>query len=40
MRDKITIYRLALRYWFQGDDWKDAVLFARAIVENFRKPKC
>jgi hypothetical protein len=29
-------YRLAIKYWLQGDDWKDAVIYAKRIIDGFR----
>lgn len=33
----IDTYRLAIRYWLEGDDWADAVTFAKRIVYGFRR---
>lgn len=33
----IDTYRLAIRYWLEGDDWPDAVTFAKRIVYGFRR---
>lgn len=30
-------YFLAIKYWLQGDDWDDAMAFAKRITEGFRK---
>ena len=35
LADKFQLYWLALNYWLDGDDWCDAVMFARRIVEGF-----
>ena len=32
----ISLYRLAIKYWLQGDEWGDALIFARRIVYGFR----
>ena len=31
-----AIYRLAIKYWYQGDTWEDAVEFAKRIVNGFK----
>ena len=36
MLEKIRIYVLAVKYWFNGDDWDEAVEFAKFIVEGFK----
>jgi len=36
MRKKIRIYILALKYWFQGDTWVDAVKYAKALIHGFK----
>lgn len=33
---KIRVYCLAVKYWLQGDTWRFAVEYARAIVEGWR----
>ena len=33
----MTVYLLAIKYWLQGDDWKDALECARFIVEGFKQ---
>ena len=33
--DYIRIYYLAIKYWFQGDDWKGAVSYATLIVKGW-----
>lgn len=33
----LDTYRLAVRYWLEGDDWHDAVTFAKRIVYGFRR---
>ena len=35
--NKLRIYSLAVKYCFQGDEWAEAVKYARAIVEGFKK---
>ena len=35
----VRIYCLAIKYWFQGDDWKKAVEYSKALVEGWRSPK-
>jgi hypothetical protein len=40
MRDTYNTYRLAVKYWLQGDEWAHAVTFAKRIVKGFRRPKC
>jgi hypothetical protein len=30
------VYFLAAKYWIQGQDWGDAVIFAKRIVNGFR----
>ena len=32
--DKITIVVLAIKYWCQGEDWRDALIIARNLVEE------
>lgn len=32
-------YKLAIKYWLQGDSWLNAKIYARTIVRGFRKPK-
>jgi len=34
---KIDIFFLSIKYWFQGDTWKEAKEFAIALVEGFKK---
>jgi hypothetical protein len=29
---KIRVYALAVKYWFQGDDWKFAKEYAESLV--------
>lgn len=36
MKDKISIYLLAIKYWSQGDSWKEAKEFAETIVLGFK----
>jgi len=36
--DKIRIYTLAIKYYFNGDDWEFAVEYATRLVEGFKKP--
>lgn len=33
----LDTYRLAIRYWLEGDDWVGAVIFAKRIVYGFRR---
>lgn len=33
----IEVYLLAIKYWFQGDDWDGAVIYAKRIVNGFRR---
>lgn len=33
----LDTYLLAIKYWLQGDDWDDAVIFAKRIVYGFKK---
>lgn len=33
----IDTYRLAIRYWLEGDDWTEAVTYAKRIVYGFRQ---
>ena len=35
--DKIKIFILTLKYWMQGDPWKEAKEFATVIVTRWRK---
>lgn len=30
--EKVRVYILALKYWFQGDDWKFAKEYAESLV--------
>ena len=32
-----SIYWLAIKYWAQGDDWEEAVTYAKFIVNGFKK---
>ena len=32
-------YKLAIKYWLQGDKWEDAVHYAKALIYGFRKLK-
>lgn len=34
--NKIRIYYLALKYWIQGDEWRFAVEYAKAIVKGWK----
>ena len=34
--DKIRIFFLAVKYWFSGDDWDEAIEFAKVIVTRWR----
>jgi len=36
MLKKIDIYRLAVKYWIQGQDWKESVEYAQALVIGWR----
>lgn len=36
MLDKIRIYKLAVRYWLSGDEWKFAVEYAESLVKGFK----
>ena len=36
MFDKIRMFILAAKYWMRGDDWDEAVEFAKFIVEGFK----
>ncbi len=36
MIKKLTIYYLAIKYWYCGDDWEYAKEFARFVVNGFR----
>lgn len=31
------IYKLAIKYWLSGDEWDEAVSYAKFIVNGFRK---
>lgn len=33
----VDTYVLAIKYWLSGDDWVDAVSFAKKIVKGFKK---
>jgi len=37
MFDWFWIYVYAIKYWYQGDEWRDAVEYATAIVKGFKK---
>ena len=37
MRDWFYIHLLAVKYWVQGDAWQEAVEYATALVQGFRK---
>jgi len=39
MKNTIRIYALAIKYWFQGDDWPKAVEYATALVKGWKRPK-
>lgn len=32
----LDTYRLAIKYWLQGDDWHEAVALAKRIVYGFK----
>lgn len=34
---KLDMYFLAVKYYFQGDSWKDAVTYAKTLTHGFRK---
>jgi len=36
VRKKIKIYILAIKYWFQGDPWTEAIKYAEALVHGFK----
>lgn len=36
MIKRIDILILAMKYWFQGDSWADAVVYAKRIVKGFK----
>ena len=36
--NKIRIYILAIKYYFNGDNWESAVEFATRLVKGFKKP--
>ena len=38
-REKFRIYALAVKYWFRGDEWAEAVNYAAALVKGFKKRK-
>ena len=33
----LNMYRLAIKYYFQGDSWESAIAFAERIVYGFKK---
>lgn len=33
----LNIYILAIKYYLQGDDWEEAVNYAKFIVNGFKK---
>lgn len=35
----INIYRLTIKYWLSGDEWKFAKEYAGAIVDGFKSHK-
>ena len=37
MKREIRIYYLAYKYWLQGDEWGAALLYARAIVDGWKR---
>lgn len=37
MIDQIQIYKLAIKYYFQGDSWDFAVEYATSLVKGFKK---
>lgn len=37
MMRKLDMYCLAVKYYFQGDSWKDAVGYAKALTMGFKK---
>lgn len=37
IEDTLAIYMLTVKYWLQGDEWKFAKSYARAIVRGFRR---
>ena len=34
---KLRVFHLACKYWLSGDDWDEAVAYAKFIVNNFRR---
>lgn len=32
----LNIYWLAIKYWFQGDNWTDTKIYATRLVNGFR----
>lgn len=37
MMKKFDMYRYAIRYWMEGDEWTDAKQLAYQIVYGFKK---
>lgn len=37
MLDFYWKYYLAIKYWFQGDSWSDAIYLADYIVKGFKR---
>ena len=37
MIETIDIFRLTVKYWFQGDSWADAKETAKVMVKGFKK---
>ena len=35
--DKIRIYILAIKYYFNGDNWEFAIDYAKRIINGFKK---
>lgn len=39
LKEKIDIYKLSVKYWLQGQDWKEAKEYAQALVMGWKTEK-
>ena len=37
MKSKVRIYLLSMKYWLQGNDWREAKHYAEFIVKGFNR---
>jgi hypothetical protein len=36
LRNTLSVYSLAVKYWLSGDDWRFAVEYAESLVKSWR----